>query len=229
MLKTLDVQKEFVLDPSLRLYLPLYLLDGSKFTSKDAYGHLCTVTGASWGIQGRNFRGATDLISITAPPALADMTTFTIIMWVFPRSVGEIAGRLISKADGVSAVNGWFFAILPGEAITLSVDYDGATNLNLISSAAIVYNTWQQVAATFIDATLANNSLYKNGTELGYTGGSDGVGNRVGDASTDLTIGSNKDTDRASDSIIGEVTVYSPAKTNIEIHRNFLLSKWRWQ
>ena len=38
----------FKYDPSLVLYLPLGELDGDKFMSRDAYGHLCAVTGATW-------------------------------------------------------------------------------------------------------------------------------------------------------------------------------------
>src|SRR3990167_5915362 len=53
---------EFGLDPSLVLYLPLWKKDGSSFMSDDAYGHLATVTGATWGSQGRTFDGVDDLI-----------------------------------------------------------------------------------------------------------------------------------------------------------------------
>jgi len=55
----------FVFDPSLELYLPLYELDGSSFMSKDACGHICLVTGALWGSQGRTFDGGDDYIDIT--------------------------------------------------------------------------------------------------------------------------------------------------------------------
>ena len=40
----------FIFDPSLVLYLSLWKLDGDSFMSKDAYGHLCTVTGALYSI-----------------------------------------------------------------------------------------------------------------------------------------------------------------------------------
>ena len=50
-------KRRFKLDPSLVLYLPLYELDGSSFRSRDAYGHLATVTGALWTPQGRTLMG----------------------------------------------------------------------------------------------------------------------------------------------------------------------------
>ena len=52
----------FIFDPSLVLYLPLHQRDGSSFMSKDAYGHVCTVTGAVWTPEGRLFDGVDDYI-----------------------------------------------------------------------------------------------------------------------------------------------------------------------
>jgi len=59
-----DVRPDFIFDPSLVLYLPLYKLDGASFMSKDAYGHLCTVTGALWTPRGRGFDGVDDRITV---------------------------------------------------------------------------------------------------------------------------------------------------------------------
>jgi len=50
----MQVKRDFIFDPSLVLYLPLYQLDGWAFMSRDAYGHLCSVTGAKWTPQGRD-------------------------------------------------------------------------------------------------------------------------------------------------------------------------------
>ena len=54
----------FIFDPYLVLYLPLYELDGASFMSKDAYGHLCTVIGALWRPNGRYFDGIDDRIDL---------------------------------------------------------------------------------------------------------------------------------------------------------------------
>ena len=56
------IKNKFIYSPSLVLYLPLYELDGASFQSKDAYGHLCTVTGGIWTPRGGNFNGTTDLL-----------------------------------------------------------------------------------------------------------------------------------------------------------------------
>jgi len=64
-------------DPGCVLYLPLHRLDGASFMSKDAYGHLCTATGALWTPQGRSFDGSDDLIDCGNPVVLGE-TTF---MW----------------------------------------------------------------------------------------------------------------------------------------------------
>ena len=71
---------DFIFDPSMVLYLPLYELDGASFMSKDAYGHLCTVTGALWTSQGRDFDGIDD--SITLPTAFDSLTDLTLEAWL---------------------------------------------------------------------------------------------------------------------------------------------------
>ena len=54
------IKSDFIFDPSLALYLPLYELDGASFVSRDAYGYLCTITGASWKLRGYKFDGVDD-------------------------------------------------------------------------------------------------------------------------------------------------------------------------
>lgn len=72
------IERKFLLDPHLRLYLPLWKLDGTSFRSEDAYGHLCVATGSPWTPRGRTFNGSGQYITITAPPFLSD-TQGTII------------------------------------------------------------------------------------------------------------------------------------------------------
>ena len=85
---------DFIFDPSLVLYLPLYELDGASFMSKDAYGHLCTVTGATWTPRGRSFDGTDDHIALpqAAYQVAGDGDDLTILIWYeqLPVSVGTI-------------------------------------------------------------------------------------------------------------------------------------------
>lgn len=62
----LDIERDFILDPSCILYLPLWKKDGAQFMSDDMYGHLCTVTGALWTPQGRYFDGVDDKIALAS-------------------------------------------------------------------------------------------------------------------------------------------------------------------
>ena len=72
-----------VTDPALVLDLPLYKLDGASFMSKDAYGHLCTVTGALWTPYGRSFDGSDDNISC-GYSGLDALTNASVLIWAKP-------------------------------------------------------------------------------------------------------------------------------------------------
>jgi hypothetical protein len=73
-----------IYDPSLVLYLPFadHDMAGSTIISKDLNAHSCTVTGATWGSQGRSFDSTyDDFISVPDSPSL-NLTVaqgFTII------------------------------------------------------------------------------------------------------------------------------------------------------
>jgi len=82
---------DFIVDSSLVLYLPLYLLKGSKFKSVDAYKRTATVTGAVWGPTGRLFDG-TGEITPASPIVLADDTPWTIVFWLHPTEETGTAG-----------------------------------------------------------------------------------------------------------------------------------------
>ena len=85
--------------------------------------------------------------------------------------------------------------------------------------STVSYNAWQQWAVTWSGATATDCKLYKNGSETSYTVASnrDGTGARIADATTDLTIGNNIDTDRAFDGGIALPRLSSSALTANEI------------
>ncbi len=91
-------------DPSLALFAPLWYtgLQGSPFTSLDLNRRVCTVTGATWGLQGRAF-AADDKIVI--PSFLTNTTEFTIGFW-YKHTAHEYHGILglrdaTSRHDGI--------------------------------------------------------------------------------------------------------------------------------
>ena len=90
---------DFVYDPSCVLYLPLGKRDGASFISDDAYGRLATVTGATWGIQGRTFDGIDDLISIPDHASLDTTGSFSVGFW-FKLDTVAVDQCLLSKEGG---------------------------------------------------------------------------------------------------------------------------------
>ena len=78
----------FVYDPSCVLYVPLWKRDGSTFISDDGYGHLCTVTGATWGLQGRIHTDDNDTIIIPDADSLDMTTNLSVLLWLKPTATG---------------------------------------------------------------------------------------------------------------------------------------------
>ena len=97
---------DYIRDNSLVLDLPLYKLDGTKFKSQDAYGHLCTVTGALWRLTHRNFDGDDD-INLSDPAALG-LTALTILVWV-NQSLAGTSQSLVSKGTSDNGSNYMFY------------------------------------------------------------------------------------------------------------------------
>ena len=83
------VEQEFIHDPSLVLYLPLYKHAGAVISDESHLGHLCTVTGALWRPNGRYFNGSTNKIEIPASAKQFDFTSedFTIIAQIYPEDI----------------------------------------------------------------------------------------------------------------------------------------------
>src|SRR3972149_6505876 len=103
----MKVRRKFQYDPSCVLYLPLYELDGASFASRDAYGHLCTVTGATWGLQGRTFNGTSDWIncgtsSILVPPQI------TLEFWLYITESGAMTYAIAERRGYGGESNGYF-------------------------------------------------------------------------------------------------------------------------
>ncbi len=154
---------EFFLDPSLVLYLPLWKRDGSSIISEDAYGHLCMVTGALWGLDGRTFAGGDDLINInSALTPLAATTAGTWSIWANMADVTPaIATRLISFGD-TNATELIWFAVSTAGLLTAQCFKAGVGQWRIDTNASpLADNVW-------FYATLVQNGtspvLYINGT-----------------------------------------------------------------
>ncbi len=222
------IKDDFIFDPSLALYLPLYELDRASFMSKDAYGHLCTVTGALWTPRGRSFDGVDDKIVVNnhASFTFAKTDYFSIEAWAKSTDTTQ-HNCIIGKTVGA----GYFVSLYHGEAGELrwliqiyATGYKyryGGTNVG--------DGEWYHFVATYDGSdTLAGLKLYVDGAEESYTGAESGT---IGDmaSATDLYIGMRSAADLPFNGSISDVRIYSRALTPLEIQRNYLATKWRYQ
>ena len=212
--------RNFIYDPSLVLYLPLYKLDGSSFMDRSAYGHLCTVTGALWTPRGRNFDNVDDFISCGNPTQLqiSGTTPFTMIVWFNADTLGG-GNTLLAKDEGLGAVNKWW------------LHYRDATNglafhINSPANEGFYFNstfvpsssTWYQVALTRTgnDWTFYVDAISRNTLSSSQV---------MRDANANFEIGRFQG-GSFWDGLIGKVWVYkNKALTPIEIQHNYLMSK----
>ena len=219
LIRPLPLSRQFVRDPSLVLYLPLYRLDGQAFTSADAYGHLITATGALWTPQGRTFDGVDDYIDCGSP------------------SINKVAGTLeINLAPSIaiaSATSLWDIVGLGADAsnrfalwldnvtdeLTFSVIGGASVIKKVISWAA---NERHHITATwsgsgvflYIDGVLVDSNVTY--TQFAGTVTTSQIG-KYPYASASFYPG-----------LVGEVRLYSRAPGVTEIMQHYLATKWRY-
>ncbi len=213
------MRRSFIKDPSLILYLPLYKLDGNSFMSQDAYGHLCTVYGATWGIQGRYFI-TDDYILIPNKPSLQIDPAITYEFWV--------------NQSALKSENTWIFN---NYANPLSIDlrsvngdircrqYSANGQFVTYSSGDVIFTTgvWYHIVATISSGVLV---LYSNSVQVAT------ATNAAMDSiamTTDFLIGTYNNTSDYFNGYIGELRIYNRALSVLEIQKNYLATKWRYR
>ena len=220
---------DFILNPNLVLYLPLWKLDGSSFMSKDAYGHLCTVTGALWRPDGRYFDGTDDKIVSTANLGFSGTGERTLIAWACPDSAS-----LVTKIAPIAAL-GWVNAAVgpvAGTAFiiaTFGVTTGAGTwamwgvSADVESSGVLTADTWYCLAATYSGTTV---QLFQDGVvdnsethSLDTLDAPFRVGQKLGSAADRIWFKGK----------VGEVFAYNRALTPIEIQNIYLATKWRYR
>src|SRR3990167_7681164 len=162
------IRRDFIYDSSLVLYLPLWKLDGSSFMSKDAYGHLCTVTGATWSKQGRIVDGTDDKLALSDTDASSPLnfttSDFTLEMWL---KFDDLDGIQVLWSKGVNADTGYYFDKRSdgGGSIYVSTDTVGVTT-NGTFITGILALTWTHL---FIVKKGTTVTVYKGLTTGGLT------------------------------------------------------------
>ena len=210
----------FVFDPSLVLYLPLFKAEGGAFKTKDSCGHQAAVNGALWRPDGRYFDGIDDKINLPDVEPLSPTSQITLEAWFNPaRTTG--ANRVISKFP--NDYQGW--SMYHGTTIGFQL-YTGASLGSTNSQAnSITQDTWHHAVCTydgfwmtvFINANVSGAPQARTGLIV-YTALQPAIGADNGAGDVQFFKG-----------VIGEVRIYSRALTPLEIQQNYLATKWRYQ
>jgi len=223
-----------IIQEDLVLYLPLYEyeLDGDTIISRDAYGHTCTVTGASWTPQGHYFDGINDKIVVPTATSL-NMGTgdFTVGFWL-NSSATTTRMMYALKAKSGSPYNGWVIR--------------GGYTTNITKVTVSIFVTGGSVTANFADTVVIDGKYHC----VFITADRDGdmrcwvdnvedsnakdISGQSGSISTtdDLYIGKSIDAGISGDpfsGILGDFWYYSRALTPQEITHNYEVTKWRYQ
>ncbi len=209
------LRPDFIFDPSLVLYLPLHKLDGASIMSRDAYGHLCTVTGALWTPRGRSFDGDDDSILLgTDVWSSAELASGTIGIWVKPDEKATTA-NIIDFEDYTALV----------------LQRDGSTQ-----------RFYSRVSGTYLNSTVIGKDdvwyhlvvTWDGSDQYFYVDGVLKATNATGSPDLDtpsgaVRIGSSNGGAGGWAGLIDEAVIYNRALTPLEVQRNYLASKGRYQ
>ena len=208
------MRDNFIFDSSLVLYLPLYQLDGASLMSRDAYGHLCTVTGALWTPSGREFDGVDDYIDVATHPILnigtGDFSSGLWINWDIGKQgvavdfFGGDAGNFVFHKSEVNALH-----------LSDGTDWPEF-------GAKAVFGEWKQYFAVRKEGVFYT---YLDGGAITHFS----ANWNINFATNPLYIGRAHGFVRYFKGPIGEVFFYNRALTPQEIQHNYLSTRWRYQ
>lgn len=212
MIQQIQIKPDFILDPSLALYLPLHELDGGAFQSRDAYGHRCAVSGAVWNKQGRTFDGIDD--EITLPANLLPSGDWTMLAWLKLSAQSSLAHSYF-KLDG-----GWnLFYGGTGANYTNKWGVEGTSNK--YGNTAVQLNQWVFLGIA-ADAAAALYRFYHNGQP-------DGSAVMAVQSLTAAGAIGSRGGGYFWNGAIGEVRAHRRILTSLEIRQHYLATRWRYQ
>jgi len=207
---------EDILTNGLVLYVPLWLYSGSKFPSVDAYKRTCSVTGATWGIQGRTFDGVTDKIAVVN----IYQTRITLMAWVKSTDITQTYRGIAVQPYSTESKDPWHEYGLAVEAAQTPSMHIATGGVRSSASGSNALTTWTHLAGVYDGASI---TLYVNGvagTPVLKTGDINNYG-RV------FTIGRFL-TETSFKGLIGEVMLYKRALTTAEITHIYNATRWRY-
>ena len=216
--------ERYILSTLPVLYLPLYRLDsgssGDNFVSADGKGHVCTVAGALWQPDGREFDGTDDTINVPAHASLDITETLTLITWV----KHDIAGSEIFLGKRVDGSDDAYQ--LSTEAATEKITFIiwvSDVAVVLTGDTGLTLDTWECVAGVYNKVDLR---VYKAGvldsTPKAETGSIDVT-------TDDVTVGRAFNTSFSWDGTIGETWIYNRALSPQEVQDIYIATNWRYR
>jgi len=223
--------EEYILEPNLVLYAPLWKRDGASFMSDDHYGHSCSVTGAVWTPQGRSFDGTDDYINCGTSAAFNATTELTLIAWVAPADVTPASTKMIiAKYNTNGDQRSWELELRTDGKLGVSFgDPSDGTYEGRVDSDVAVFTTdneWVYVAMSFHSGTVV---LYKNGSLISSHTVSGAVPASLFVSTTPVFIAFREGYNRYLAGKVGDCFIYNRALEPSEIHQNYLATKWRYQ
>jgi len=212
-------REPFIPDPGLALYLPLYEMDGTSFMSKDAYGHLCTATGALWRPSGRYFDGVDDSIIVPHSATLAITNVLTVIAWVRTTDAGHqvIIGKNYKEYEVGIAQSVSRIQIYYGDGTNF-------TNAELDSTPNVWDGNFHHIGVIIRKDGSGCTSVV-DGNFIETVAGAA----KTGGGTADVYVGVRNDQTLDWDGTIGEIQIYNRALTPQEIQHNYLATKWRYR
>lgn len=208
---------EIIRDPYLKFYADLTKHDGASFMSDDAYGHLCTVTGALWTPQGRDFDGSTNKVTISDCSALDITDAITLMAWVYHDAA---ANEVFFGKWGATDES---YSLLMDAAEKLQFRFSSGGAVLDTGDTALDEKTWYLLAGTYDGAivrTLVNGA---------YDGDGTANAGKIDSTAEDLYVGWGISNTYAWDGKVREAWVLNRALTLQEILNTYLATKWRYR
>jgi len=204
------------------LYLPLYRLDGSpSIRSQDAFGHVCTVTGATWGTTGRTFGGNGDNI-VTASAITLTPSAFTALVWWkrLGNSGGATSDLFHSLLRGINGYSPNNVSINKGGTeVRVSCATDSTTRTAIVATTAAPFH--------LVGAVWTGTQLYA--VADGVLGTATAAPGALTSFTHVITLGMFDADNYLANGIISEALVYPRAFNIVERQRFYLTTKWRYK
>ena len=212
-------------DPSLVLYLPLWYphgdMTGSTIYSYDKNRHSCTVTGATWGLQGRTFDGTDDKILVPDATILDCASAFTGEIWLRVATTQDNKG-ILAKDDGVTNTYKFRTGQIGNTTKVVFILAASGGQINLVSTSVYNDNVFHHIVGTY-DGT--NVRLFFDGNEED----SDTTSGNIVTTSADVLLAYYNVAGTFFNCVIGEVRIYNRALNLSELNQNRNATKWRYQ